>query len=187
MPIPGSQTLAPSDFDLVLLDRDGVINHDSDQYIKSPDEWYAIDGAMEAIAALQRRFSVAVCTNQSGVGRGLFSSATLAAIHGKLNDAVTTAGGQALEVFFCPHRPDDGCLCRKPRPGLLTTAMQARSADPGRTLYVGDSEKDLLAAEAAGCRSVLVRTGNGRQTEACEAARRAAVFDDLRALSQALT
>ncbi len=187
MATPGPPlSLKPSSIDLVLLDRDGVINRDSEAYIRTPDEWHAIDGAMQAIAALQARFQVAVCTNQSGIGRGFFSTATLQAIHSKLNDAARHAGGRDLDVFFCPHLPEDECACRKPQAGLLTTAMQARGVGPARTIYVGDSEKDLLAAKAAGCRAVLVRTGNGTRTAETDAAREAVVFDDLAALGRAL-
>ena len=157
----------------MLLDRDGVINFDSPDYIKNPDEWQPIPGALEAIAQLQRHVRVAVCSNQSGVGRGLFDEATLSRIHDKLNAQLSAHGGKAVDVFYCPHHPDDGCPCRKPAPELLTRAMQAYAAAPAATLYAGDSEKDLLAAANANCRAALMLTGNGAVTAQTEAARNA--------------
>jgi len=150
--------------ELLLLDRDGVINADSPNYIKSPEEWIALPGALEAIVRLQQHVRVAVCTNQSGVGRGLFDEAILAEIHDKMNSGIESLGGQAVDVFYCPHRPDIGCNCRKPAPGLLLAAMGAYQTNAACTVYVGDSEKDLLAAMQAQCRSVLVLTGNGGAT-----------------------
>jgi D-glycero-D-manno-heptose 1,7-bisphosphate phosphatase len=149
---------------LVLLDRDGVINVDSADYIKHPAEWRPIEGSIEAIVQLQQMVTVAVCTNQSGLGRGLFDESTLAAIHDKLNETIGAAGGKPLDIFYCPHLPDAGCPCRKPEPELLTTAMRAYNAVPANTLYAGDSEKDLLAADNAGCTGVLILTGNGELT-----------------------
>ena len=104
----------------IILDRDGVINHDSDQYIKSPSEWVAIDGTPEAIARLNRAgYRVAVATNQSALGRGLFSLETLTDIHRKMTNAIESAGGNIDMIVFCPHHPEDTCECRKPKPGLL--------------------------------------------------------------------
>ena len=158
---------------LILLDRDGVINFDSPDYIKNPDEWQAIPGALDAIAAMQRQFTVAVCTNQSGIARGLFDEDTLAAIHDKLNAQLIAHGGQPLDVFYCPHHPQDHCPCRKPEPELLSCAMQAYEILPQATVYAGDSEKDLLAAVNAGCRGALILTGNGAVTARSATARRA--------------
>ena len=172
---------------LVLLDRDGVINVDSPDYIKSPEEWHPISGAMQAIVQLQRHVTVAVCTNQSGVGRGLFDEDTLAAIHQKLNDALIASGGRPLDVFYCPHHPDDGCPCRKPQPGLLECAMQAYGIAPDATVYAGDSAKDLQAAANAGCHSALILTGNGNATATTRAASLAAwTCDSLSDLPAAL-
>ncbi len=160
---------------LVLLDRDGVINFDSPEYIKNPDEWLPIPGALEAIATLQRTLTVAVCTNQSGVARGLFDEDTLAAIHDKLNAELTARGGHPLDVFYCPHHPQDHCPCRKPGSELLTRAMQAYDIVPEATIYAGDSEKDLLAAANAGCRGILILTGNGATTARSATAEQAAL------------
>ncbi len=149
---------------LVLLDRDGVINFDSPDFIKSPEEWRPIPGALEAIAALQARFKVAVCTNQSGLGRGLYDEAALADIHARLQDDLAAAGGRPLDVFFCPHHPDDGCSCRKPQPGLLEAALNTNGAAAAETVFAGDSRRDLEAAVNAGCHPVLLLSGNGQRT-----------------------
>lgn len=150
---------------LIVLDRDGVINHDSDAYIKSPDEWRPLPGSPEAIARLCKAgFRVVVATNQSGVARGLFDLATLAAIHDKMHAAVAQAGGRIDAIFFCPHGPDAGCQCRKPRPGLFHEALE-RFGVPGSEVWaVGDQARDLQAAAEAGCRPVLVLTGKGQVT-----------------------
>lgn len=150
---------------LVVLDRDGVINHDSDAYIKSPDEWKPIDGSLEAIADLTAAgFTVVVATNQSGLARKLFDEYTLARIHQKMCDLVEEAGGSISGVFYCPHGPDEGCSCRKPATGLLDEISRVFGISLAGAPYVGDSGKDLLAAKAAGCKPILVRTGNGEQT-----------------------
>ena len=149
---------------LILLDRDGVINEDSPDFIRSADAWQPIPGAIDAIVMLQQSFAVAVCTNQSGIGRGHFDVATLLEMHEKMNKLIEDAGGDPIDVFFCPHKPDAGCDCRKPKPGLLQTAMAAQNHRAADTLYVGDSEKDLLAAAAVGCHASLVLTGKGQQT-----------------------
>jgi D-glycero-D-manno-heptose 1,7-bisphosphate phosphatase len=154
---------------LLVLDRDGVINEDSDQYIKSPDEWRAIPGSLEAIAELcHEGWQVFVATNQSGLARGLFDLPTLHAIHRKMNDAIEEAGGALSGIFFCPHGPDAGCLCRKPAPGLL----QDLSRRLGRPLkgvpVVGDSLRDLAAAHTVGAQPVLVLTGRGQETLAAQ-------------------
>lgn len=170
--------------ELVLLDRDGVINVDSPDFIKSADEFEPLPGAVEAIAALQTACTVAVCTNQSGLGRGLFNETDLAAMHDKLNRAVLAAGGQPLDVYFCPHHPDAGCTCRKPEPELLEVAMRSHQSSPLRTLYAGDSEKDLLAAFNAGCHAALILTGNGQKTAVSQASQRAVLIcQDLPALA----
>lgn len=147
---------------LILLDRDGVINFDSPDYIKSPEEWQPIPGSLEAIALLTRAgFTVAVTTNQSGVGRGYYDLKTLAAIHEKMLTQVREEGGEISAIFFCPHHPDEQCLCRKPKPGLLFQARDYFQADLSEVWSVGDSKRDIEAAVAAGCKPVLVRTGNG--------------------------
>ncbi len=170
---------------LILLDRDGVINVDSPDYVKTPGEWTPLPNALEAMAALQRQYRLAVCTNQSGVGRGLFTEDTLAQIHAKLNRLLTERGGHPVQIYYCPHHPETGCTCRKPAPGLLATAMHSHGCRPDETLYVGDSEKDLLAAKAAGCAAALVLTGNGRVTQSLDAASGYPTFSDLAAVAAA--
>lgn len=149
---------------LIVLDRDGVINHDSDAFIKSPDEWRPIPGSLEAIARLCKAgYRIVVATNQSGIARGLFDVATLGAIHAKMHRAVADAGGQIDAIFFCPHGPDEGCPCRKPEPGLFREIL-ARFESTGTVHAVGDQLRDLQAAHAAGCRPMLVLTGKGGAT-----------------------
>ena len=150
---------------LVILDRDGVINHDSDQYIKSPDEWRPIPGSLAAIARLnQAGYRVVVATNQSGVGRGLFETDTLLAIHDKMLKALTQVGGRLDAIFFCPHTNADNCDCRKPKPGMLKEIAARFNADLTGVPAVGDSLRDLQAAVAAGAQPMLVLTGKGRKT-----------------------
>lgn len=150
---------------LIVLDRDGVINHDSTAYIKSPDEWRPIDGSLDAIARLCKAgYRVVVATNQAGVGRGLFDMATLAAIHNRMTQAVTAAGGHLDAIFFCPHAPALECECRKPRPGMLHEILRRFGAEAAQVSMVGDSLRDLQAAASAGCRPILVLTGNGQAT-----------------------
>lgn len=149
----------------VILDRDGVINEDSDNYIKSPAEWIPIDGSAQAIAQLHHAgFTVVVATNQSGVGRGYYSLDTLAAIHRKMEDHVRAAGGEIAAIFFCPHAPEDLCACRKPKPGLLDQINQHFNIDIQGAPVVGDSLRDLESGIARGCKPILVRTGKGRRT-----------------------
>ena len=150
---------------LVILDRDGTINHDSDQYIKSPAEWKPIKGSLEAIARLsQNGWRVVVATNQSGIGRGLFDMATLNAIHDTMHRAVHEAGGRIDAIFFCPHAGDANCECRKPKPGMLLEIAKRMNVELEGVPMVGDSLRDLQAAAAAGARPVLVLTGKGRKT-----------------------
>jgi len=151
---------------LVVLDRDGVINHDSELYIKCPEEWTPIAGSLEAIARFtQAGFRVVVATNQSGVGRGLFDMPTLNAVHDKMHKAVNQLGGRIDAVFFCPHAQDAGCACRKPQPGmLLEIAERFKVTLPG-VPAIGDSLRDLQAALAAGAQPILVLTGKGEQTQ----------------------
>lgn len=150
---------------LVILDRDGVINEDSDAYIKSPEEWIPIPGAAEAIARLkQAGYAVVVATNQSGVGRGYFDADTLAAIHRRMVATLAAAGAELDGIFFCPHTPDDGCQCRKPAPGLLDQIAAARGEPVTGAWLVGDSLRDLQCGAARGCQPVLVRTGKGERT-----------------------
>lgn len=150
---------------LIILDRDGVINEDSDLYIKSPDEWQPIPGSLDAIARLHRAgYRIAVATNQSGVGRGLFDVATLNAMHAKMHRLVAKAGGRIDAVFFCPHPPEAGCDCRKPKAGLYRAIAERFDVDLAGVPAVGDSLRDLQAATEVGCRPYLVLTGKGQKT-----------------------
>jgi len=150
---------------LVILDRDGVINADSPDYIKSPGEWIPLEGSLQAIAALTRAgFTVVVASNQSGVARGLFSLKALEAINETMLAAVADAGGCIDAVFFCPHGPGDNCDCRKPRPGLLRQIADHYGASLEGVPVVGDSLRDLQAAWAVDARAILVLSGNGQHT-----------------------
>lgn len=149
----------------IILDRDGVINYDSDEYIKSPDEWLPIPGSLEAIAQLNRcGFRVLVATNQSGVGRGYYDLETLSQIHEKLMQSLASVGGYVEEIFFCPHMPDHNCDCRKPKPGLLHAMCEKYQIDFPSTYFIGDSYADMQVALIVGCKPLLVRTGNGNLT-----------------------
>jgi D-glycero-D-manno-heptose 1,7-bisphosphate phosphatase len=150
---------------LVILDRDGVINQDSDQFIKSPEEWHPIPGSLAAIARLnQAGYRVVVASNQSGVGRGLFDMAMLGSIHAKMHKLVGQAGGRIDAVFFCPHPADSDCACRKPKPGMLREIAQRYHLELKGVPAIGDSLRDLEAAAAVGARPILVLTGKGRKT-----------------------
>jgi D-glycero-D-manno-heptose 1,7-bisphosphate phosphatase len=145
---------------LVILDRDGTINEDRDDYVKSPEEWVPLPGALEAIAKLNHAgWHVVVATNQSGLGRGLFDMAALAAMHTKMNRLLADKGGRIDAVFFCPHAPEDHCNCRKPAPGLFEQIGERLGVELTQVPAVGDSARDLIAGQAAGCEPHLVRTG----------------------------
>jgi D-glycero-D-manno-heptose 1,7-bisphosphate phosphatase len=150
---------------LVVLDRDGVINRDSDQFIKTPEEWRPIPGSLEAIARMNHAgFRVVIATNQSGVGRGLFEMATLNAIHEKMHRALALVGGHIDAVFFCPHTADSQCDCRKPKTGMLKEIGLRFGVDLAGIPCIGDSLRDLAAAESAGAQPILVLTGKGEKT-----------------------
>ena len=150
---------------LIVLDRDGVINHDSDQFIKAPDEWRPIPGSLEAVARLNHAgFRVVVATNQSGVGRGLLDIGTLNAIHEKMHRALAQVGGRLDAIFYCPHTADSQCECRKPRPGMLEEIGRRFNVDMTGVPCVGDSRRDLIAADAVGAQPMLVLTGKGETT-----------------------
>lgn len=145
---------------LVILDRDGTINVDSDEFIKTPDEWQPLPGALEAIARLNHAgWRVAVASNQSGLGRGLFDVVSLNAIHAKMHKAAAALGGRIDAVFYCPHSPDEGCQCRKPLPGLFEQIGERFGVDLKSVHAVGDSPRDLQAGVAVGCQPHLVLTG----------------------------
>jgi D-glycero-D-manno-heptose 1,7-bisphosphate phosphatase len=150
---------------LIILDRDGVINEDSDAYIKTPAEWIPIAGSLDAIAALNRAgHTVVIATNQSGVGRGLYTEADLAEIHQRMQRELAAVGGHIDAIFYCPHHPDDHCVCRKPKPGLLHRIAEKLNTNFAEALMVGDALRDIECAKAVGCPAVLVKTGKGIQT-----------------------
>lgn len=154
-----------NDSKLVILDRDGVINRDSDAFVKSVDEFILIEGSVDAIAQLNRHgFTVAVATNQSGLARGYFTEQDLAAMHAKMMRAVEHAGGAIEMIAYCPHGPDDGCSCRKPLAGLITSIEDSLSLSANGAVMIGDSLRDLQAGIIKGCRPMLVKTGKGLQT-----------------------
>lgn len=151
---------------MLILDRDGVINEDSDNFIKSPEEWQAIPGSLQAIALLkQAGHRVVVASNQSGISRGYFSMATLLTIHQKMQQELAQLGCRIDGVYFCPHRSEDNCSCRKPLPGMLLQIARDFQVDlASEAIFIGDNLRDLQAAQATGCQSILVKTGKGRQT-----------------------
>ena len=174
---------------LVILDRDGVINHDSAAFIKNETEWRPIPGSVEAIAALTKAgFTLAVASNQSGIARGLFDQRALDRMHEKMLGLVREAGGHISRIVTCPHGPDDACDCRKPKPGMLEQLARHFDTSLAGVPVIGDSLRDLEAAAAVGAMPMLVRTGKGRDTEAALPERFAgvAVYDDLAAAARAL-
>jgi len=169
---------------LLILDRDGVINFDSDAYIKSVEEWIPLPGSIEAIAQLSKAgWTVAVATNQSGIARGYYDVATLEAMHERLRSLVAGQGGELGLVVYCPHGPDEGCACRKPKPGMLQTIAAHYGADLAECWFVGDSLGDLQAAQAVDAQPVLVKTGKGLQTLAKDLPVNTLIFDDLAAIA----
>jgi len=162
----GSEAVVPTRAaKLIVLDRDGVINQDSDQFIKSPEEWRPVPGSLEAIARLNHAgYRVVVATNQSGIGRGLFDMAMLNAIHEKMHKALGHVGARLDAVFFCPHTGDAKCDCRKPKPGMLVEIGRRFNTELTGVPCVGDSLRDLQAARAAGAQPILVLTGKGEKT-----------------------
>lgn len=179
-------SLAPPQ--VVLLDRDGVINRESPEYIKSVAEWQPLPGSLEAIARLHRAgFVIGIATNQSAVGRGMISVDTLWDIHRHMLQEILDHGGFVQRIFFCLHGPDEGCNCRKPKPGLLYQAAEYFACGFDHMTLIGDSQRDLDAAAAVGARAWLVRTGNGRHTEAAWGSQpQGPVYDDLAAAADAL-
>lgn len=152
---------------LIILDRDGVINFDSDQFIKSPDEWKPIPGSLQAIARLnQAGYRVVVATNQSGIGRGLFDMPTLNAIHDKMHKSLALVGGRIDAIFFCPHTGEADCTCRKPKSGMIEEIAQRYGSSLKGVPAVGDSLRDLQAAARVGAQPYLVLTGKGEKTRA---------------------
>jgi D-glycero-D-manno-heptose 1,7-bisphosphate phosphatase len=173
---------------LVILDRDGVINKDSPDYIKSVAEWIPLPGSLDAIGRLnQAGFHTVVATNQSGVARGLLDIEMLARIHEHMHQALAAHGATVDAVFFCPCGPDDECDCRKPKPGLLHQIAERTHTNLATVACIGDSRRDIEAARAAGAKPILVRTGNGVATEPeLPSEWKVPVYDDLAAAAEAL-
>jgi D-glycero-D-manno-heptose 1,7-bisphosphate phosphatase len=155
--------MSKSDLKLIILDRDGTINVDRKDFVKTADEWQALPGALESIARLnQAGWHIMVVSNQSGLGRGHFDMSALNAMHDKLHSSLAKVGGKIDAIFFCPHTPDDNCNCRKPLPGMFLDIMDRTGVSAAQVHAVGDSLRDLQAADAAGCQVHLVKTGNGQ-------------------------
>lgn len=149
----------------VILDRDGVINVDSDAFVKSADEWLPLPGSLEAIAELNRHgFKVVVITNQSGVARGLFDLTTLDDMHDKMRSMLSELGGSIEAIYYCPHEPNDQCRCRKPLPGLFEAFAKDKQIDLQAVYAIGDSYRDIQACQTAGGKPILVKTGKGLKT-----------------------
>ena len=169
---------------LVILDRDGVINHDSDNYIKTVDEWLPIEGSIEAIAKLKNNgFKVAIATNQSGIGRGYYSVDTMHQMHQKMAGLLKPFNAEIDHIEFCPHTPDDNCACRKPKPGMIKAIQKQFNADLSNTYFVGDTLSDLSTADHAKTKFALVKTGKGEgiinRVLASDAHKNIPVFSDL--------
>lgn len=172
---------------LVILDRDGTINRESPDYIKSAAEWKALPGSLEAIADLcHAGWTVTVATNQSGIGRGLYSVSDLYACHAKMARQLAELGGEVSGIFYCPHTPDDDCDCRKPATGLYDRIAERFSTTLEGVPVIGDSQRDLQAAIAVNARPILVETGNGLRAREYFRERSIEVYDDLAAAAQAL-
>ncbi len=168
---------------LIILDRDGVINHDSDRYVKSADEWRPIDGSLAAIARLNHAgYIVTVASNQSGIARDYFNLEGLTAMHIKMNKLLEQEGGRIDAVFFCPHTPEDNCHCRKPRPAMLLEIGQRFNVSLKDVFFIGDTVGDMKTAQAAQAKPLLVRTGKGKKAELilkAECKQNVPVYDDL--------
>jgi len=177
---------------VIILDRDGVINHDSDAYIKSVEEWEPIDGSLEAISRLNHSgYTVVIASNQSGLARGYFDIETLTAMHKKMEAMLAKVGGRIDAVFYCPHEPDDACDCRKPKPGMLLEIGQRFNVPLKEVIVIGDSVSDLKAASNAHAKAILVRTGKGVKAEKilaaeCKQHDLVPVYDDLAAAVTAI-
>ena len=173
---------------LLILDRDGVVNKESTDFVKSPDEWQPLPGSLDAISRLTHAdYRIVIATNQSGIARGLFDIATLNAVHDRMHKEVAAVGGHIEAIFFCPHGPDEGCACRKPAPGLFTDIAARLRVRLDGVPIVGDRLADLNVARTVGARPMLVRTGYGQETEASGTGLDGVeVFDNLLAVADAL-
>lgn len=176
---------------LIILDRDGVINHDRDDFVKNPDEWQPIDGSLDGIALLtEAGYTLAVATNQSGIARGYFTVQTLNEMHSKMHKLVQQAGGEISGIWFCPHTNDHQCDCRKPKSGMIIDILDRFQAAAHETYLVGDSLRDLQAIDSVGGKSVLVRTGKGEKTLANQSdklPKNTLIFNDLLEFAKFLT
>lgn len=182
-----AKTIKPGTRGCVILDRDGVINHDSPQFIRSPEQWQPIDGSLNAIAALcAAGFAPVVVSNQSGVGRGLLSLRTLERIQYKMSDAVAAAGGRLAGIYHCPHTPEAGCGCRKPAAGMVRRMERELGYSARGAPLIGDKLSDLELARNVGSRPILVRTGYGASTLADLTESHLDVFEDLAQAAEVL-
>lgn len=171
----------------IILDRDGVINLDSDAYVKTVDEWIAIKSSIEAIALLHKAgHRLFVATNQSGIGRGYYSVDTLHAIHEKMLSLIKLAGGYIIDIAFCPHSPDDHCSCRKPKAGLYEQLALKHNIKLGECVVIGDSLRDLEAAKTVKASPILVLTGKGQKTQQQNPSLPYPIYENLYDASQAL-
>lgn len=169
----------------VLMDRDGVINHDSEDFIKSPEEWRPIEDSLEGIALLNKRgYEVVVITNQSGLARGLLDESMLAKIHEKMHQMLAEKGGAIAAIYYCPHGPDSLCNCRKPKPGLLEQFALEKNVDLSSVHFIGDSLRDIQAALAVSAIPLLVKTGKGQKTQNNNPTLNIPVFENLYAAVQ---
>jgi len=171
---------------VIFLDRDGVINYDSPDYVKNWDEFRFLPGSLEALAALTAAgYTLILITNQAGVGRGIIPAEVLDDMHRRLRQAVAEHGGRIFDIFHCPHHPDDNCGCRKPAPGMILRAAARHRIDAAGAVMIGDNAKDISCGQRAGCgATILVRTGNGAKAQeelAAQAIQPTAVADDLMA------
>jgi len=172
---------------LIILDRDGVINEDSADFIKSADEWQPIPGSLRAIAKLNKAgYTIVIATNQSGIGRGYFSVEALDAMHTKMQQELAELGGTIDRIYFCPHTPDDNCDCRKPKAEMFRKIMRDYDIDLHGVINVGDSLRDLQVGEIFFCRNMLVLTGKGKKTLQDSPELNVEVFRDLAAVVDGL-
>ncbi len=172
----------------VLIDRDGVLNQDSEDFIKSPAQWQPLPGSLEAVALLnQHGYEVIVITNQSGLARGLFDETVLTQIHSKMHRMLAECGAHITKIYFCPHGPDSACNCRKPKPGLLQAFAADFQVNLNDVFFIGDAIRDVQAALAAGAKPLLVKTGQGQQTQIDNPNLNIPVFEDLYDAAKYLT